>query len=171
MCLLSVQRLPPRCKGICCSRTAIIRAKCGGLTQYSPLNLEPFDTHDKSVTPQGSHLSVESSLNCVPSATGHSHWKKQLAREKNRNACVVRQHHSYVFHAWVPSLLPVYSIRSTLENHLDQKELPPLLGLEVLPEEITLGQGPDVWRAAMEFKRRWPKEDDPFHLFTLNTSF
>uniref|UniRef100_H3D2U7 Uncharacterized protein n=1 Tax=Tetraodon nigroviridis TaxID=99883 RepID=H3D2U7_TETNG len=47
-----------------------------------------------------------------------------------------------------------WDIRSTLENHLDQKELPPLLGLEVLPEEITLGQGPDVWRAAMEFKRR-----------------
>lgn len=46
------------------------------------------------------------------------------------------------------------SIRSTLESHLEQKDLPPLMELEVFPEEITLGQGADVWRAAMEFKRR-----------------
>lgn len=58
-----------------CCKTAIIRAKCGGVVQHSPLNLEPLDTHDKSVTPQGSHLSVESSLSCVPSATGQFHWK------------------------------------------------------------------------------------------------
>uniref|UniRef100_A0A3Q1I0Q3 Uncharacterized protein n=1 Tax=Acanthochromis polyacanthus TaxID=80966 RepID=A0A3Q1I0Q3_9TELE len=45
-------------------------------------------------------------------------------------------------------------IRSTLESHLEQKDLPPLLGLEDLPEEITLGRGADVWRAAVEFKRR-----------------
>lgn len=64
-------------------------------------------------------------------------------------------HHGYVLHAWPLSLPPVHSIKSTLESHLDQKELPPLLGLEVLPEEITLGQGADVWRAAVEFKRRW----------------
>lgn len=63
------------CKGIRCSKTAIIRAKCGGLTQHSPLDLEPFDTHDKSVTPQGSHLSRESGLSCVPSATGHFYRK------------------------------------------------------------------------------------------------
>uniref|UniRef100_A0A3Q1AXV9 RING-type E3 ubiquitin transferase n=1 Tax=Amphiprion ocellaris TaxID=80972 RepID=A0A3Q1AXV9_AMPOC len=49
---------------------------------------------------------------------------------------------------------PHWDIRSTLEIHLEQKELPPLLGLEDLPEEITLGRGADVWRAAVEFKRR-----------------
>uniref|UniRef100_A0A3B4TKH8 Uncharacterized protein n=1 Tax=Seriola dumerili TaxID=41447 RepID=A0A3B4TKH8_SERDU len=50
-----------------------------------------------------------------------------------------------------PSL---HSIRYTVEIHLDEKGLPPLLGLESLSEEITLGQGADVWRAAVEFKRR-----------------
>uniref|UniRef100_A0A3Q3VZH2 Uncharacterized protein n=1 Tax=Mola mola TaxID=94237 RepID=A0A3Q3VZH2_MOLML len=43
---------------------------------------------------------------------------------------------------------------STLELHLDQKDLPPLLGLDSLSEDITLGQATDVWRAAVEFKRR-----------------
>ncbi|XP_060883843.1 E3 ubiquitin-protein ligase rnf213-beta [Labrus mixtus] len=47
-----------------------------------------------------------------------------------------------------------WDIRSTLEVHLEQKDLPTLLGLESLPEDITLGQGADVWRAAVEFKRR-----------------
>uniref|UniRef100_A0A3Q4IGH3 Uncharacterized protein n=1 Tax=Neolamprologus brichardi TaxID=32507 RepID=A0A3Q4IGH3_NEOBR len=45
-------------------------------------------------------------------------------------------------------------IRSTLENHLELKDLPPLPELESLPEEIRLGQSADVWRAAVEFKRR-----------------
>ncbi|XP_026207099.1 E3 ubiquitin-protein ligase rnf213-beta isoform X2 [Anabas testudineus] len=49
---------------------------------------------------------------------------------------------------------PHWDIRSTLDVHLEQKDLPPLLELESLPEEITLGQGADVWRAAVEFKRR-----------------
>ncbi|XP_044192717.1 E3 ubiquitin-protein ligase rnf213-beta isoform X2 [Thunnus albacares] len=49
---------------------------------------------------------------------------------------------------------PHWDIRSTLEIHLDQKNLPPLLELESLPEEITLGQGADVWKAAVEFRRR-----------------
>ncbi|KAM4524138.1 E3 ubiquitin-protein ligase rnf213-beta isoform 2-T2 [Odontesthes bonariensis] len=49
---------------------------------------------------------------------------------------------------------PHWDIRSTLEGHLEQKDLPPLLELEALPEEITLGQGADVWKAAAEFKRR-----------------
>ncbi|XP_067343642.1 E3 ubiquitin-protein ligase rnf213-beta isoform X4 [Channa argus] len=49
---------------------------------------------------------------------------------------------------------PHWDITSTLEVHLEQKGLPPLLGLEALPTEITLGQGADVWRAAVEFKRR-----------------
>ncbi|XP_041671343.1 E3 ubiquitin-protein ligase rnf213-beta isoform X2 [Cheilinus undulatus] len=47
-----------------------------------------------------------------------------------------------------------WDIRSTLEGHLEQKDLPPLLGLESLAEDITLGQGADVWRTAVEFKRR-----------------
>ncbi|XP_076616648.1 E3 ubiquitin-protein ligase rnf213-beta isoform X2 [Chaetodon auriga] len=49
---------------------------------------------------------------------------------------------------------PHWDLRSTLEVHLEQKDLPPLLGLESLPEDITLGQGADVWRAAVEYKRR-----------------
>lgn len=55
---------------------------------------------------------------------------------------------------FVPSLPAVSSVRSTLELHLDQKDLPPLLGLDSLSEDITLGQATDVWRAAVEFKRR-----------------
>ena len=54
----------------------------------------------------------------------------------------------------ISSLPAVCSIKSTLEIHLEQKDLPPLLELEALPEEITLGQGADVWKAAAEFKRR-----------------
>ncbi|XP_037610034.1 E3 ubiquitin-protein ligase rnf213-beta isoform X1 [Sebastes umbrosus] len=49
---------------------------------------------------------------------------------------------------------PHWDIRSTLESHLEKKGLPVLLGLESLPEDITLGQGADVWRAAVQFKRR-----------------
>uniref|UniRef100_A0A3Q2W9T8 Ring finger protein 213b n=1 Tax=Haplochromis burtoni TaxID=8153 RepID=A0A3Q2W9T8_HAPBU len=45
-------------------------------------------------------------------------------------------------------------IRSTLEIHLEVKDLPPLPELGSLPEEIRLGQSADVWRAAVEFKRR-----------------
>ncbi|XP_005805466.2 E3 ubiquitin-protein ligase rnf213-beta [Xiphophorus maculatus] len=49
---------------------------------------------------------------------------------------------------------PQWDIRCTLESHLEQKNLPPLQGLEELPEDILLGKGADVWRAAVEFKRR-----------------
>ncbi|XP_054899206.1 E3 ubiquitin-protein ligase rnf213-beta [Poeciliopsis prolifica] len=49
---------------------------------------------------------------------------------------------------------PQWDIRCTLESHLEQKNLPPLQGLEDLPEDILLGKGADVWRAAVEFKRR-----------------
>uniref|UniRef100_A0A4W6FUW9 Ring finger protein 213b n=1 Tax=Lates calcarifer TaxID=8187 RepID=A0A4W6FUW9_LATCA len=49
---------------------------------------------------------------------------------------------------------PHWDIRYTLEAHLEEKDLPPLLELESFPEKITLGQGADVWRAAVEFKRR-----------------
>lgn len=55
---------------------------------------------------------------------------------------------------FMPSLPAVSSIRSTLEVHLEQKDLSPLLELESLSEDITLGQGADVWRAAVEFRRR-----------------
>uniref|UniRef100_A0A3B5L271 Uncharacterized protein n=1 Tax=Xiphophorus couchianus TaxID=32473 RepID=A0A3B5L271_9TELE len=48
----------------------------------------------------------------------------------------------------------VCSIRCTLESHLEQKNLPPLQGLQELPDDILLGKGADVWRAAVEFKRR-----------------
>ncbi|XP_047465467.1 E3 ubiquitin-protein ligase rnf213-beta [Mugil cephalus] len=48
---------------------------------------------------------------------------------------------------------PHWDIRSTLENHMDKKNLPPLLELDSFPEDITLGRGADVWRAAVEFKR------------------
>ena len=47
----------------------------------------------------------------------------------------------------------VSSIRSTLESHLEQKNLPPLQGLDSLPEDLTLAKGAEVWRAAVEFKK------------------
>ncbi|XP_028423038.1 E3 ubiquitin-protein ligase rnf213-beta isoform X2 [Perca flavescens] len=49
---------------------------------------------------------------------------------------------------------PHWDMKTTLEVHLEQKGLPVLLRLESLPEDITLGQGADVWRAAVDFKRR-----------------
>ncbi|XP_071387268.1 E3 ubiquitin-protein ligase rnf213-beta-like [Centroberyx affinis] len=49
--------------------------------------------------------------------------------------------------------LPHWDIRSTVENHLDQKNLPPLPELDSLPEDITLDKGADVWRAAVEFRK------------------
>uniref|UniRef100_A0A087YL98 Ring finger protein 213b n=1 Tax=Poecilia formosa TaxID=48698 RepID=A0A087YL98_POEFO len=50
---------------------------------------------------------------------------------------------------------PQWDIKCILESHLEQKKLPPLQGLEDLPEDILLGKGADVWRAAVEFK--WSK--------------
>lgn len=55
---------------------------------------------------------------------------------------------------FIPSLPAVSSIRSTLESHLDEKDLPPLLELDSLLGTITLAQGADVWRAAVEFRKR-----------------
>ncbi|XP_073346346.1 E3 ubiquitin-protein ligase rnf213-beta [Pagrus major] len=49
---------------------------------------------------------------------------------------------------------PHWDIRSTLEGHLERKDLPPLLELDSLPEDINLEQAADVWRAAVEFRRR-----------------
>lgn len=112
-------------------------------------------SRDNSVTPPGSHLSEESSLSCVPSATGHfycssSSWvgsEWECLRMTTMDAVL-----TVVF--FMSSLPAVCSIRSTLEIHLEVKDLPPLPELESLPEEIRLGQSADVWRAAVEFKRR-----------------
>ncbi|XP_076008326.1 E3 ubiquitin-protein ligase rnf213-beta isoform X2 [Genypterus blacodes] len=49
---------------------------------------------------------------------------------------------------------PQWGIRTTLEIRLEQKELPPLLRLESLADDITLSKGADVWKAAVVFKRR-----------------
>ncbi|MEQ2162445.1 hypothetical protein GOODEAATRI_019863 [Goodea atripinnis] len=66
---------------------------------------------------------------------------------------------------------------STLENHLEQKDLPPLLGLEDLPENITLGKGADVWRAAVishdaipSVKGDLPPEEKPVCFSTMHTT-
>lgn len=81
--------------------------------------------------------------------------KQQLHREVRRNACGVNNGCSAnTCFALCPPLPAARSIRSTLEVHLEQKTPPVLLGLESLPEKITLGQAADVWRAAVEFKRR-----------------
>ncbi|XP_036391600.1 E3 ubiquitin-protein ligase rnf213-beta-like [Megalops cyprinoides] len=48
---------------------------------------------------------------------------------------------------------PHWDISSTLEIHLEQKDSPPLPGLEGLPEELTLEKGADIWRLAVEFKQ------------------
>ncbi|XP_029934003.1 E3 ubiquitin-protein ligase rnf213-beta [Myripristis murdjan] len=48
---------------------------------------------------------------------------------------------------------PHWDIRSTVENHLEQKNLPPLPCLDSLPEDITLDKGADVWRTAVEFRK------------------
>ena len=47
----------------------------------------------------------------------------------------------------------VSSIRSTLESHLELKNLPPLQGLDALPGDINLAKGAEVWRMAVAFKR------------------
>ncbi|KAM9837888.1 LOW QUALITY PROTEIN: E3 ubiquitin-protein ligase rnf213-beta [Aulostomus maculatus] len=49
---------------------------------------------------------------------------------------------------------PHWDIRSTLESHMERKDLPPLLKLDSLPKEIKLGKGADAWRAAVAFERR-----------------
>ncbi|XP_034413975.1 E3 ubiquitin-protein ligase RNF213 [Cyclopterus lumpus] len=47
-----------------------------------------------------------------------------------------------------------WDIKSTLEGQLEKKKHPELQGLESLPEDFTLSHGVDVWKAAVEFKRR-----------------
>ncbi|CAL8240472.1 unnamed protein product [Gadus morhua 'NCC'] len=48
---------------------------------------------------------------------------------------------------------PHWDIRSTLESHLELKNLPPLQGLDALPGDINLAKGAEVWRMAVAFKR------------------
>ncbi|XP_058476821.1 E3 ubiquitin-protein ligase rnf213-beta isoform X2 [Solea solea] len=47
-----------------------------------------------------------------------------------------------------------WDICSTLELHMEQKNLPPQPGLNSFPGNITVGQAADVWRTAVDFKRR-----------------
>ncbi|KAM6951514.1 E3 ubiquitin-protein ligase rnf213-beta [Aplochiton taeniatus] len=49
---------------------------------------------------------------------------------------------------------PQWDVRSTLENHLEQKNLQALPGLDSLPEEITLDKGADAWRMAIMCQKR-----------------
>uniref|UniRef100_A0A3Q3RY16 Uncharacterized protein n=1 Tax=Mastacembelus armatus TaxID=205130 RepID=A0A3Q3RY16_9TELE len=81
-----------------------------------------------------------------------SEFLKKLS-DKDRKGLKVFLAHTDV-DTFTLELHEILLIRSTLESHLEQKDLPPLLGLKSFPEEITLGQGADVWRAAVEFKRR-----------------
>ncbi|XP_076855501.1 E3 ubiquitin-protein ligase rnf213-beta isoform X2 [Brachyhypopomus gauderio] len=46
-----------------------------------------------------------------------------------------------------------WDIRSTMESHLEEKGVPVLPGLDILPEAITLSKAADVWRLAVKFKR------------------
>ncbi|XP_056152727.1 E3 ubiquitin-protein ligase rnf213-beta [Lampris incognitus] len=48
---------------------------------------------------------------------------------------------------------PHWDIRNTLENYLEQKNLPALPELDSLPGDITLDKGADVWRAAVKFRK------------------
>lgn len=118
-----------------------------------PWDLESFDFQDQSVTPRGSHLSGESSLSCIPLSHRSFVLKQQLGREVNRNAC--GEDNGCSANSCFVLLPVVCSIASTLESHLDEKELPPLLGLEMLETvEIEMRHGADVWKTAVEFKRR-----------------
>ncbi|XP_077056473.1 E3 ubiquitin-protein ligase rnf213-beta isoform X2 [Siphateles boraxobius] len=47
---------------------------------------------------------------------------------------------------------PHWGISSTLELHLEQKNITSFPGLETLPEEITVAKAADIWRLAVEFK-------------------
>ncbi|XP_056089655.1 E3 ubiquitin-protein ligase rnf213-beta [Rhinichthys klamathensis goyatoka] len=47
---------------------------------------------------------------------------------------------------------PHWDIRSTMELHLEQKNITSFPGLDTLPEEITLAKAADIWKLAVEFK-------------------
>ncbi|XP_073722611.1 E3 ubiquitin-protein ligase rnf213-beta [Misgurnus anguillicaudatus] len=48
---------------------------------------------------------------------------------------------------------PHWDIRSTLEYHLENKNINSLPGLDILPEDITLAKAAEIWKLAVEFKR------------------
>ncbi|XP_052426303.1 E3 ubiquitin-protein ligase rnf213-beta [Carassius gibelio] len=45
-----------------------------------------------------------------------------------------------------------WDIRSTMESHLEEKNIISFPGLDHLPEEITLAKAAEIWRLAVEFK-------------------
>ncbi|KAK9965830.1 hypothetical protein ABG768_004896 [Culter alburnus] len=47
---------------------------------------------------------------------------------------------------------PHWDIRSTMEFHLEEKNITSFPGLDSLPEDITLAKAADIWRLAVEFK-------------------
>ncbi|XP_016335836.1 E3 ubiquitin-protein ligase rnf213-beta-like [Sinocyclocheilus anshuiensis] len=47
---------------------------------------------------------------------------------------------------------PHWDIRSTMESHLEMKNITSFPGLDSLPEEITLAKAAEIWRLAVEFK-------------------
>ncbi|XP_051530047.1 E3 ubiquitin-protein ligase rnf213-beta-like isoform X2 [Myxocyprinus asiaticus] len=48
---------------------------------------------------------------------------------------------------------PHWDIRSTMESHLEEKNITSCPGLDILPEEITLAKAAEIWKHAVEFKR------------------
>uniref|UniRef100_A0A8C4TA23 RING-type E3 ubiquitin transferase n=1 Tax=Erpetoichthys calabaricus TaxID=27687 RepID=A0A8C4TA23_ERPCA len=48
---------------------------------------------------------------------------------------------------------PTWDLKTTLESHLEHKNMPALPGLESLPDSILLSQGADVWTTALRFKK------------------
>uniref|UniRef100_A0A9J7YJS3 RING-type E3 ubiquitin transferase n=1 Tax=Cyprinus carpio carpio TaxID=630221 RepID=A0A9J7YJS3_CYPCA len=48
---------------------------------------------------------------------------------------------------------PHWDIRSTMESHLEMKNITSFPGLDSLPDEITLAKAAEIWRLAVEFKR------------------
>ncbi|XP_039521132.1 E3 ubiquitin-protein ligase rnf213-beta isoform X4 [Pimephales promelas] len=47
---------------------------------------------------------------------------------------------------------PQWDIASTMELHLEKKNITALPGLDTLPEEITLAKAANIWKLAVEFK-------------------
>ncbi|XP_051967995.1 E3 ubiquitin-protein ligase rnf213-beta-like [Xyrauchen texanus] len=48
---------------------------------------------------------------------------------------------------------PDWDIRSTMEFHLENKNITSCPGLDILPEEITLAKAAEIWKLAVEFKQ------------------
>ncbi|KAF4106371.1 E3 ubiquitin-protein ligase rnf213-beta-like isoform X3 [Onychostoma macrolepis] len=47
---------------------------------------------------------------------------------------------------------PHWDIRSTMESHLEEKNITSFPGLDNLPEEITLAKAAEIWKLAVDFK-------------------